>query len=417
MNIFLPFFLLSLLVASVHSQATCTGTLSSPNPITSDVTVPNGASCTLSTSVSGSVTVGTGSSLTTAGTLTIFGSVSATTSAALNFGGSLMINGGVIIDGANSVSVAPPANVGGLMILNIGTVNVQGTTAMLTVSNGTSVTVGPGVSTGGVMIASVGTTTFRGIANEFSVSGDGNLDFRGGTVSGGGLSRSSGTGGITLCNSTILGGISLTEIVGDLSAVASATCGVSSISGTISAEKGSGDINIIGAELQGTDIIAVEQTGNLDLTNVALSDISVSQLTGSVTIASCADSDTTLGAVTGPITISDFKTQGDFGINNAGSSVSITDSNFGNEILNIESVASGITFNNIANFSFVATQNQAISITGVTAASGELKGNAGPVVLTGNTFTTSLVCSENTGLSGSGNTIAFGDGQCASGLA
>lgn len=417
MNYFISVVLLSVLVASVKAQATCSGTLSSPNLITSDITVPNGASCTLTASVSGSVTVGTGSSLTTAGTVTIFGSVSATASAALNFGGSLTINGGVIVDGATSVTVAPPANVGGLMVMNLATVNIQGTTAMLTVMNATSVTVGLGVSTGGVSIASVGTTTFGGIANEFSVSGNGNVNFKGGVVIGGGLLRSPGAGGISLCNATVLGGISLTEVVGDLSAVAGPTCGVSTISGTIAAEKGSGDITVVGAELQGTDVIAVEQTGDFDLTNIALSDISISQLTGSVTIASCADSDTTLGAVTGPISINNFKTVGDFAINNAGASVSITNSEFGDEILNIESVAGAITFNNLNNFSFVITQNQAVSITDVTAASGELKGNAGPVVLTGNTFTETLVCSENTGLSGSGNTIAFGDGQCASGLA
>jgi len=379
MNLFLSVFLLALLSASVHAQVTCTGTLNSPNPITSDVAVPNGASCTLATSVSGSVRVGTGSSLTTSGTITIFGSVSGTNTAALNFGGAVSVSGGVIIDGATNVNVAPAANVGGLMVMNLGNVNIQGTTAMLTVMDASSVTVGLGVSTGGVMVGTVGTTNFGGIANEFTISGNGNVNFNGGTVTGGGLLRSLGSGNIQLCNATILGGISLTEVDGDLTAVTAASCPQSSISGTVSAEKGSGDVNIIGAELEGADIIAVEQVGDLDLTMISLSDISVSTLTGSVKISSCADSDTTLSGVSGAIEISNFKTEGDFAINNAGSSVSISDSNFGNEVVNLEGVGGPITFDNVSDLDFILVGNGAVTITGVTAASGSLTGNSGPV--------------------------------------
>jgi len=361
----------------VQAQVTCSGTLSSPNPITSDVNVPTGGSCVLRTNVTGSVTVLSGASFRTAGVVQIFGSL-ASTGRFIDLGGNVVVNGGVSIMNANRFVTGPSANIGSISVND------------------------------------VATFVHRGRATSVSVGGTGNAIVRGGNILGGGLSRS-GKGSILLCGSTISGGISLIENEGGLKAVASGTCAPNTIMGSIGVEKGSGNIEIAGGELTAADVNVIEQTGNVFLGNSQLSDIGINQLTGSLTIRAMADSDTTISSVSGPILIENFSAQGDFGINQAGSSVTVRNSAFGFEGVRVNGAVGAVVFSNLRDVSIGASGNPSVTVTGTIARSGEFTSNE-KVVLRNNNFSVSLVCSSNTNLSGFGNAILFGDGQCASGL-
>ncbi len=336
--------------------------------------MPAGASCTLTVNVTGSINIENGGSFATTGVVQINGGIGGEMVSNVNLGGTGAINGGVVLFGANTV------------------------------------TIGSGVNAGSVSVAN-GNIVLSGTVTSLSSSETGTVSVTGGNILGGGLSKS-GSGDVSVCGATISGGISFVEAESSFRAVAGAGCASSSITGTIGMEKGTGDLTISGVELMAADLNIVEMTGDVSISDAVVSDIGVSTLTGSLTLSAAADSDTTLEGITGPITVTGFEGQGDFGIVGAQSSITIRNSNFGDESVGINGAAGTITMTGNSNFSIGLTNNPNVVFSNNDVINGEFSGNT-QIAINNNKFT-NLVCSDNTNLSGSGNMATFVDGQCTS---
>lgn len=223
--------------------------------------------------------------------------------------------------------------------------------------------------------------------------------------------RSSGVGDTTICGGLIFGGVQMTQVEGFLSIVASTGCPPSSIDGTISVNGGVGNVFIQGAQLVASDVLIAKRTGNVNLLQLSVSDVSIELITGSVSISSMADSDFTATAISGPINVNKFVTMGDFKIINAGSDVSIVESDFGNEVLNIENPVGTVTLTNNKNVGLSVKGAPKVTAIGNMARTAEFESN-GPLILKNNDFSMSLVCVENTSVQGMNNKFTFADGQC-----
>lgn len=409
------FVIVATLCAFAAADTECTGTLGG-NTITNDVVVPEGASCTLATSVTGSVSIGKGSSFTSTGDITVNGQITARDAGSVVLGGALKAIGGVEVFGATGFTVSANANGGGVSVLNTPTVNIQGAVSILDVLDAATVTIGANASPASVFVDQVANTNFKGNTSSLQVSGNGTLVVDGGSITGGGLLRTSGTGDVTVCGGTVQGGIEFSSVTGKLTIVASATCPAASISGTINVAGGAGDIKIADAKMVGADVLVSGRSGNVELINLALSDVGITNLVGSLTMNSMADSDTTIDGVSGAISVSGFKTEGDFAILNPGSSVTVKDSDFGLEDVSVKGAGGVVSITNNKNIGLTLEENTQVTVTGNTGTDVNLSKN-GQVTFNGNTFD-SVVCSDNTAVTGSGNTIGFGDGAgCSSGLA
>lgn len=363
--------LFAILLFTSQAQQSCTGTLSSPNPITSDVNVPNGASCTLATSVTGSISIGSGASFFTTGSVQISGGVTGSGVSQVNLGGTVTINGATQITGAT-----------------------------------TGVTIGSGVNAGSVSVAD-SDIVHSGTVTSLSSSGVGTISLTGGSILGGGLAKS-GSGNVNACGATISGGVSFTEATSSFNAIATSSCAASSITGSISLSKGTGDLTITGAELMAADINVVEMVGDVEITDAVVSDILVSTLDGSFSLNAAADSDTTLQGITGPIALNGFEGQGDFSIIGAQSTIDVTNSKFGNEQVSISGAVAKITMIGNMDFSVLLENNPDIQFDSNTVLTAEFKGNT-DINLNNNNFV-SLICASNTNESGTGNTALANNG-------
>lgn len=370
------------LVAITQAQKICNGVINNQNglnPITSDVIVPAGATCTInSVNITGSVFVSQGAGLSTVGKSRIFGVISAANCGSLFLTGNLAVSGGVSVTKCKQVDVGKNANVGGLTTVDVGSTILQGSVAVL------------------------------------NVRGSGSLIVSGGKIMGGGISRQIAVGSTTLCGATVLGGIKLESVTGNFNAAASGACAPSDISGTIEIVKGKGNINVGGGMLLGADLIVNNQVGNIDFFNSHLSDININTLTGFVKLNGVtADSDAGISGVSQSISVTKSSFDGDFGILQNPGSVTINNNDFTKEDLLINNNGF-VSIKNNANFSFVATENKGISVTGnkfITTAS--ISKNTGSAIIQRNSFT-SLSCADNSGtFVGSGNSVIFGTGQCA----
>lgn len=370
------------ILAVAASQKICNGVINNsngPNPITSDVLVPTGATCTINgVNITGSVIVSAGAGLSTIGAARVFGVISATDCGSLFLTGKLAVSGGVIVSKCKQVDVGKQASVGSLSTVDVGSVILQGSVALL------------------------------------SVRGNGNLIVSGGKVMGGGILRQGAIGSTTLCGAMVLGGIKMEQVTGAFNAAASAACAPSDISGTIEIGKGTGDLNVGGGMLLGADLIVFNQIGNVNFFNAHLSDISINTLTGSVKLNGVkADSDAGISGVTKMITVSKSSFDGDFGILNNPGGVTISQNDFTLEDLLLTGNGQ-VTIKNNANFSFVSTENAGLSVTDnkfITSAS--ISKNTVSTSILRNSFT-SLSCADNSGsFTGSSNSVIFGTGQCA----
>ncbi len=403
------------LCALVTAQTTCDGELAG-EPITNDVSVPDGASCILSANVTGSITVGKSSSFSTSGTLQVDGGLSASESAAINLGGTLSILGGVEVLGATELKVAESVFVSSFSVKDVPDVTIDGMATTVHVTNSDSLTIGSEFSPGTVSVDEVDKFVFKGNASSISVKGTGDVTLDAGSITGGGLLRTPGTGDVTLCGANVQGGIELTTVKGKLSIFPETECAVSTIRGTMKVVNGQGDIKIEKAGLDSADFLVSNRVGSIILTEISPSDVSISNLEGPLTMESVvADSDTTLVNVEGDIVLKDFETEGDFSIEGPGSAVTVSDSDFGLEDVSVKGAEGVVTFSNNENIGLTLEENDEVIIVGNTGTDVLLSKN-GPVTFKDNTFE-SVVCTENESVDGAGNEIGFGDGQCASGLA
>ncbi len=369
---------LALLVVAVHAQQECTGVISSPPLITSDVKVPPGATCTLSgVNVTGSVQVSPNAAFATTGKVRVFGSVSGTNCASLVLAGKLAVSGGVTSTGCKLIDVGKNANVGSLMTTNVGSVVLQGTVALL------------------------------------SIGGNTDLVINGGRVLGGGISRQNAKGSTSICGSVVLGGIKLQNVDGGLSAKATATCTKSDISGTIELTNTKGDVKIGGGMLLGADFIATMVDGNVELSNTHLSDVSINDVSGTLGLMNIiADSDATVSNVDQSITVTGSSFDGDFSITRNIGTVNIVKNDFTLEDILITN-NNKVSIRNNGNFSFAANENGNIEVLNnqaITTAS--INKNTGVTTITSNTFET-LSCTDNNQVVGSQNNVMMSTGQCS----
>lgn len=372
----------ALLLCNVQAQLSCSGLLTAPNPVTSDVTVSGaGTACTIfGVNVTGSVTVTGGASLVTSGSVRIFGSVRGEgADGSISLGGGTVVSGGVSVNGLNSVTVGPNADVGSLMIVGVASTVVNGKTALIT------------------------------------TSGAGTLSVFGGSIVGGGLQRKNAEGGTILCGATLTGGISLEAVKGDFSAVASPNCGPSSLSGSIIVGKGTGSVLLSGGMLLGADLIVGEQTGDVQLSNAHLSDVSIGSLSGKLTLINViADSDGTVSGVKGDVSVSGSKFAGDFTIFGTEGAVTLDNNDFGLEDIGLNGNKGLVTVKNNVNLSFVATENSAgLIVANNKITNAMISKNSVQVTITDSSFQ-SLSCADNSPPpTGAQNSVVISDGQCA----
>lgn len=376
---FLVFFTAAFCASAVHAVVFCKGVLNAGNPVTTDVIVTAGSICTIAdVNITGTVFVGSGASLVTSGSVPISGSVLKSGSGSVNLGGSTTVNGGLIAsDSAGAITIGSNVNVGSLLVSDVGSLKLEGTSTIVT------------------------------------ANGAGDIEINGGSILGGGLNRQSATGSVTLCGATVFGGISLEQVEGDFS-MESVGCAPTSIKGTISVTKGKGSITIAGADTTAVDLVVTEQLGDVSVSNTKLSDISVSQLDGSLSLVSViADSDGTIESVKSKVLVQGSMFDGDLTVNDLEGDLILDGNNFGLEDLSVVDISGFITVQNNVEFGIILTKNKGIKFVNNTVVDAEFNGNKSPVTINDNTFQ-GLSCVENSGLTGTGNTVeTAAPGQCA----
>lgn len=341
--------------------------------------VRGGASCTIiGVAITGSIQVTAGSSLTTVGPVRVFGTITATDSASIDLGGKLTVSGGFSATNVQGfVKVGPNADIGSAMLSNVKTFILQGKTALL------------------------------------SSSGPGDVIINGGAITGGGLRRSMTTGALTLCGATIAGGVSLGQVIGDFTSVATRTCLPSSISGTISVGKGKGDVRIAGGMLTGADVLVSEQEGNIHINNARVSDLSMNNIIGTITLDNIVtDSDGIISGVAGKIILSKSSFGGDLAVNGNGA-VSVTGNNFGNEVVSFSGNKGPVDIVGNTDMSAIVTENTGLTFSNNKVTTAEISKNLGAPTVQDSSFT-SVSCADNTPtLIARRNTATFATGQCA----
>lgn len=363
------------------AQLACSGSLNSPAVVTSDVTI-DGGSCTINgITITGSVSVVNGGSLTTSGAVTINGGIMATGSGALNLGGTLVVSGGVsMAETTATVNLGPQADVTGLSI-----------------SGGANAIV-------------------RGKTGSVGAKEAGSVFINGGTVIGGGVLIELGTADLRICGANITGGVNVIETSGDVQIAPGNSCTATNIIGSISVEKGVGNIVLGGGLFQAADFNVVEVQGEIRVSDTTFSDIKIEKSTGDVLFERIvADSDGSLIQIDGVITLRDSTVTGDFSINGA-LAATISGSNFASESFSVSAVTGAVSVIGNEDFSVSLIENSGpVWFSNNNAQVVSLGSNTGGVTISGNTIA-SISCSDNSPPpSGSGNTVTgVSDGQCAS---
>ncbi len=367
---------ISLLASGRASAADtiCTGTITG----THDNVVVSGGTCTLSSA-------------------TVLGSVTVTGGGALTMSGTTQINGDIQAFGAGTIT------------LNSGTVN--GAVSLL--SSG-AITVGAGANLNALSVTDSGNMTVRGSLEKINAVNSGGLTITGTAARiAAGVIVDAGKAGTTVCGgATIVGGIIMMNTTGGLS-VGIGTCGVNTIDGAVLVSKGSGAVRISNAVMTGSDVSVSEQIGNVILTNLSLSDVTVENLTGSVTWATLrTDSDSKILNISSTVSITNGNFQGDVEINTA-QAITISGNNFNFEDVNISKGTGSLTITNNTNIGINVTERGTVTFSGNRFDFAEFSKN-GALSVTNNIGTT-LLCVDNAPApTGSGNTITTKTGQCSS---
>jgi hypothetical protein len=224
-----------------------------------------------------------------------------------------------------------------------------------------------------------------------------------------------GSGDVRICGgANITGGVNVIERNGGLLAGVGANCGVSTINGTVTIEKGTGNVRLLGTIMDGSDLSVIEQSGNVEVNGVNLSDVKIEKTTGSVTLtAVTTDSDTAIAEISGSVTIASSTLGSDVGIT-TNSAVTLTGNDFTAEDLFISGGSGAVTLSNNVNISFSINERGSVTIAGNNFVNASITKNTGGVSIVNNTGET-LVCVDNSPApTGSGNTITIlADGQCA----
>lgn len=334
-------------------------------------------------------------------------------------------SGGCTLSGVEVFGSVKAENGGNIRLTN-GT-TVQGS---VEVKDGGNVIVNGGSSvgelkiekSGDIRISGAGTTVAALFAFE---SGRIRLE-KGASVFPGGVTAIKNAGNLNICGANIGfpdggGGITLIELSGNVAVKASCD-GASNIEGTIIAEKGTGKIEFLGANLFASDLIVIEQFGNVTLDNggagasrIEFSDINISGGMGNVTITNArTDSDTSITEQAGNVSITKTVLGSDVSISGVGK-VNLDGNDFSLEDVILEKINGRVDISNNVNLGVNLIEiAKRIRLTGNTITDADISKNTGGVILNGNTFE-ALKCSDNSPApTGSGNTVTeLADGQCS----
>ena len=233
------------------------------------------------------------------------------------------------------------------------------------------------------------------------------------------ISVKGGNGIIELCDCS-LGGLSVEEREGNIEIDANAeNCGPTTLDGGLSAVKGSGIVQVIGASLPSGDFIVSNYNGDVILSEATrVSDILLQTNIGTLTISNVfVDSDTTITDQVGAVVVKEVNTTGDFALSIVQGDVTVKDNNFTLEDISILLVSGAVTVQDNNDLSLsVQEVGGMVQIIGNDITNGNVNKNTGGVLFLNNVFIT-LSCTDNFPVpSGSGNTVTTPDGQCASGF-
>ena len=350
---------------TINSDVTCTG-----DCVLDAATVNGNVLCS-----TGTLLAKGGSSVT--GNIQADGSV---TEIKLN---DVTVSGAVEIKNANSLTdviIQPSATLNSVVIDNTpASIEVSGTLGTLAVTNGGDLVVDDLTTTGGI------------------------------TVSG-------GDGTIEICGSSIGGALSVTEQNGDINVDTNVVnCAATDLVGGVTITLGTSTITIRGANIQNGDIGISDNTGDVTLDQLQVSDLLLEKNSGTLTIDDVTtNSDSIIIEHTGDVLLSNLVLVGDVSIKNVDGSVSLSDSDLSLEDISITLVTEDVTVDNNIDLNLTVEEVEgAVTISDNTITVASVNKNTGGVDISGNTITT-LSCSDNTPApTGSSNTITSPDGQCA----
>lgn len=423
MNPIFALFAVVLAVLTIANGLECTGALGPGDVpsgvVTSDLLI-DGANCVVSDlNITGNVQVMGGGSLTTAGDVFIFGSVHAKNATAVTLNGNVKVFGNIEYMSEGDLMVGSDAMVGQIKIMGAADVDVRG------------------------QVESI----FSAMAA--------NLMLNGANVTNGGVTLEGGNTTTTICGSTLSDGVISNMVFGDLMIAEDAGCASNTIGGAVNVEKGSGTVYLIGNDLPSGDLIIVEQTGNVMIKRVTLSDITVQSVTGELMIEDfMTDSD---GAITldsgsvmikranftgdvsiqagngpvmytggsiagdikvdgvmGSVVLSAVSLEGDTAITGTNGSVTVSDSMFKKENVVVTKTQGSVIFANNSELSVELSDNGPVQFNNNDVIDASITKNIGGVTIENNTFQI-LSCADNDPApTGSGNVVnELADGQCA----
>lgn len=313
------------LCALATAQVSCTGLLTFPETITSDVHV-DGCACVLrGVTITGSVSVYNGGVLQTDGDTHVMGTISAEHS------GNIRIMGRTFVKGDVGVSNPTP---GAVLIIgphaNVGKIGVEGPYTLL----------------------------LHGKTGALGTKWSSNIVVAGGHIGAGGLGVDGGNGTIILCGATVDGGLKIGEAHGDVLAVTGPGCPPSDISGIVSIEKGTGQLRIVGNKLAHGDLVINEQEGDVEVRDAVVGDMGLSDIAGKITMVGLhSDSDGTIGGALKGVHIEDSEIHGDFLIGHNSGDVVLKNTLIGGDMSIGETFGNVLAVGNRAN-------NEALSISG-----------------------------------------------------
>lgn len=393
---------LSLLVlgtTAVHADTICSGIIGG----THDNVIVDGTSCTLNGAfVNGNIIVSNGGTLDTT-----------------RNGAEVL--GAVQVDGGGDISFDASTLYSGVALNQSGNLSISGSTVVGVVS----------ITSSGEVILESGA----------SVSGIQNLGSLGVSLSDasvpGGISMTLANGSLVACGAAIGGsGIFMSQTNGSMIMQGGAKgCASSEVDdGSISVQKGTGDVLIAGAVL--FDLIVLDQVGDVVIsdtrfmTGAPLSDFSVTRLTGNVSVDGITtDSDVTVTESTGSVTITGSGLGGDAIISSNGG-VTVTKSSFALEDVSITGNTGPILVDRNCDLNLTVLENNNVTISNNSeAAAGKAKVDCNldgfgltNVIVDKNTGGVSIVkntgellsCADNDPApTGSGNSFTITNGQCA----
>eukprot|EP00171_Calliarthron_tuberculosum_P016218 IDg16218t1 len=293
------FALTALLIVGTNAQR-CNSRFSGPRTVRSNLQV-TGVCFLEDITITGSVTIANGASLTTSGNVTVFGSLFALGSGRITLNGHLRVLGRALFSEMNAkVFVGPHANIGTVSLSNVRR-----------------------------FIA-------RGAMNSINAAGGGLIELRGARILGGGVSRLGGeASSLIVCGATVRGGMTLRGVTGDLIAVAGRGCGASSLTGAVIVSGGVGDVHISGNLMLAADVIISEHVGDVIFSNAGMSDLALSRIKGALSLTGVTtDSDSSITLISGPVHVTDSIFSGDLIIGNS-NAVTLSGNAFGNEFVTI----------------------------------------------------------------------------------